>query len=417
MFAPRVAKPKATQPQRSTALAQRPSRSAVSQAHLLQRSIGNLAQRGSVTRNEPGAQEKEANSAHTVAQEAAPSWDFSRIPLYPPERMGGLETPSLAPVPRLPIQAKLKVGAVNDPLEHEADRVSEQIMRMPEPRVQRKCACGGTPGPTGECEADAQAEAVVRMSTGAAQLNLADASTRVQRKCASCSEEQKCPHCMEEEQAEHLARKEAGADRSQGGMAAPKAVHDVLRSPGQELGTETREFFEQWFGRSFANVRVHTDGAAAASALEVNALAYTVGEHIVFGAGQYRPAVDDGRLLIAHELTHTIQQGKDQHYLQRWAPCKPARLSLQECPPREPGEKEYAKNGPMVFLKLGRSSDEAGGALIANFDIGSSRIKPNLLNSLYWKEFVRQAVEGGSRLTLVGFTDCQDQDSRTQVRA
>src|SRR5689334_16102419 len=112
MFAPPVAK-KAIQPQRSTVVAQRPSQSAISQAHLLQRSIGNqamlrlLAQRGSVTRNEPGAQEKEADSAHTVAQEATPSWDFAKIPLFSPGR-------AELPAPRLPIQAKLKVGAVND---------------------------------------------------------------------------------------------------------------------------------------------------------------------------------------------------------------------------------------------------------------------------------------------------------------
>ena len=114
MFAPPVAKPKAMQPQRSTVVAQRPSQSAVSQAHLLQRSIGNqamirlLAQRGSVTRNEPGAQEKEADSAHRVAQEAAPSWDFSKIPVFSPGRADRFQMPPLFPAPRPPFRQSSK---------------------------------------------------------------------------------------------------------------------------------------------------------------------------------------------------------------------------------------------------------------------------------------------------------------------
>jgi hypothetical protein len=89
---------------------------------------------------------------------------------------------------------------------------------------------------------------------------------------------------------------------------APPIVHDVLSSPGQPLDTETRAFMESRFGRDFSQVRVHTDGRAAESAQSVNALAYTVGENVVFGAGQYTPTTTQGKKLLAHELTHVVQQ-------------------------------------------------------------------------------------------------------------
>lgn len=89
---------------------------------------------------------------------------------------------------------------------------------------------------------------------------------------------------------------------------APPIVHDVLRSPGQPLSRSVRATVEPAFGRDFSQVRVHTDAKAAESAQAVNALAYTVGNQVVFGEGQYQPQTEKGRHLIAHELTHTIQQ-------------------------------------------------------------------------------------------------------------
>src|SRR5206468_4557379 len=68
-----------------------------------------------------------------------------------------------------------------------------------------------------------------------------------------------------------------------------KAITDVLRSPGHPLDSATRALFEPRFGRDFSDVRVHTDSSAAASARSINANAYTLGENLVFGAGQYAP--------------------------------------------------------------------------------------------------------------------------------
>jgi len=91
--------------------------------------------------------------------------------------------------------------------------------------------------------------------------------------------------------------------------AVPPIVYDVLRSPGRPLDEETRAFFEPRFGHDFSRVRLHTDAKAAQSALSVNALAYTVGPHVVFGAARHEPSTLSGRELMAHELTHVVQQG------------------------------------------------------------------------------------------------------------
>jgi len=88
----------------------------------------------------------------------------------------------------------------------------------------------------------------------------------------------------------------------------PPIVHEVLRSPGQPLDAQTRTFMEPRFGHDFSHVRVHSDAKAADSARAVNALAYTVGQDVVFGDRQYAPETYEGKRLLAHELTHVVQQ-------------------------------------------------------------------------------------------------------------
>ncbi len=89
---------------------------------------------------------------------------------------------------------------------------------------------------------------------------------------------------------------------------APPVVHEALHSPGQALDLTAREIMEQRFGHDFSGVRVHTDSKAAESARAVNALAYTVGNDVVFGANRYAPHLPAGQRLLAHELTHVVQQ-------------------------------------------------------------------------------------------------------------
>jgi hypothetical protein len=233
------------------------------------------------------------------------------------------------------LQAKLASSPPGDPYEQEADRAAEQVTgRTGTAIIQRKCSCGGgcpscekekriesdksvqlklavsAPGDPYEQEADHVAERVMRMpdpGAAAAASTVAPAVSGVQRKCACGGT---CPRCQEEQEGHghgDLQMKAAGPG-SAGGIEAPPAVHEALRTPGQPLDAATRSFMEPRFGQDFSNVRLHADSQAAASAQDVNAHAYTVGRDIVFGPGRLAPSTDAGRRLIAHELTHVVQQ-------------------------------------------------------------------------------------------------------------
>lgn len=158
-------------------------------------------------------------------------------------------------------RVSLNISAPHDTYEEEADAVANQVMRMPEQGVQRRCSCGGVASAGGEC-ATCKAKRLQRMSEVS----------------------------------------------SGGGQQAPASVKKTINQSGSPLDSATRGYMENRFGRDFTNVRVHTDGEAAQSASDVAAKAYTVGENIVFGQGQYQPQSYEGKHLIAHELAHTLQQ-------------------------------------------------------------------------------------------------------------
>jgi len=129
----------------------------------------------------------------------------------------------------------------------------------------------------------------------------------LQRKC-TCGQ-----HTVAGGECEECRRKSGGmlhraAASPSSVNGVPPIVHDVLSSSGQPLDAGTRAFMEPRFGHDFSQVRVHTDARAAESAQAVNALAYTVGRDVVFGTGQYAPGTSDGKRLIAHELSHVVQQ-------------------------------------------------------------------------------------------------------------
>jgi hypothetical protein len=189
-----------------------------------------------------------------------------------------------------PIQTKLEVGAANDPLEREADQLASRIMHMADPASMSSSASG---------------EVVQRKCQTCTDE---EEKQTVQRKCQSCSDAEKKE--KDEEAPEKLSRKEGGGAAALGGTAAPALVREVVRSPGRPLNPTTRAFFEPRFGYDFSRVRIHSDAQASAAAQAVNALAYTVGKDVVFGAAQFAPHTTKGRTLLAHELTHVIQQSQ-----------------------------------------------------------------------------------------------------------
>ena len=91
---------------------------------------------------------------------------------------------------------------------------------------------------------------------------------------------------------------------------APPIVQDVISGGGQPLDGSTKYFFESRFGHDFSNVKIHTGSKAAESSQAINAHAFTLGNNIVFNEGKYDSGTDDGRKLLAHELTHVLQQGQ-----------------------------------------------------------------------------------------------------------
>ena len=244
-------KPKATQ-QTTSAKSTTPGRAHFGQSRKvnsilhLQRTLGNQAMQRML---QTKAEDLEAGwPAPEVTRVAH---DFSQIPVHP-------KSPAS-------VQAKLTIGPPRDIYEQEADRVSEQVMSMPEPQLQRVCACGG-----------------------------------------------ECPKCQTEQSGQEHERLQTKRVQSSdlGQSAAPPIVHEVLDSPGQPLDATTRAFMEPRFGHDFSRVRVHTDAKATESAQAVKAAAYTVGRDIVFNQNHYDPHSAPGRFLLAHELAHTLQQGQ-----------------------------------------------------------------------------------------------------------
>src|SRR5258708_8822667 len=172
--------------------------------------------------------------------------------------------------------------------------------------LQRQCSCGQHTG-GGECaECRQKREGTLQRSAVTATFTPIHSGT-LQR----CSGGVECSECRQKREKREVMMQRA-AEGNGSISSVPPIVHDVLNSPGQPLDAETQAFMEQRFGHDFSGVSVHADARAAESARLVNALAYTVGRNVVFGAGQYIPGTFMGKRLLAHELTHTIQQSQGQ---------------------------------------------------------------------------------------------------------
>lgn len=129
----------------------------------------------------------------------------------------------------------------------------------------------------------------------------------VMRKAAGTSHSEGEEMCQESGQGEAFTGIKRRASPSSAPAHVPRVVSDLIHSPGHPLDPATRSFFEPRFGRDFSDVRVHTDSEAGDSARNLNALAYTATDHIVFAPGQYSPSSAEGQRLIAHELAHVVR--------------------------------------------------------------------------------------------------------------
>lgn len=271
------------------------------------------------------------------------------------------------------IQAKLQISQPGDQYEQEADRVAEHVMRMPDQTA--PIEMGGLP-----------------------QIS------RLQRKCAQCEEEEIQRQPMEDEE-ETLQPKFVPGNSLEASSEASARVSS-FRGGGQFLPDSARTFSEPRFGRDFSQVRVHTDAQAAQSAQAVNALAFTVGQDIVFGTGQYAPATVAGNKLLAHELTHVVQQGSQGLMLQRFQACETA----ENCPARNSGEEARSRSTPLLVKDF---ASPTFGILISNFAVDEHHAKPDLHTSLTWINLLAHiGLAASDEWEILGFSDCKGPESR-----
>lgn len=204
----------------------------------------------------------------------------------------------------------------NDPLEHEADSVADQVMRIPGP-----------------------------------EFSVPSATARLSREYATSA---------------------GGKSQSEpprpvpAGSAVPSVVREVLSTPGQPLDAATREYFEPRFGYDFSRVRLHADSAAAESAEAVNAFAYTVGSHLVFARQRYAPHSREGQALLAHELAHVVQQSPIIARQQ-----KPAEQSA-EAQGEEPARDKW-KGTPVSQIVISLARSRAGFRIPQGMLLGTVR--------------------------------------------
>jgi hypothetical protein len=196
----------------------------------------------------------------------------------------------------LGVQPKLSLGTSGDAFEQEADRTADTVMKNDPSASHAGCSCGAAHGESCQCGHRVNASPVKVQRFTPRPMGRASTNARAQ---------------------------------------TPASVDHVLRQAGSPLPASVRRDMESRFGHDFSDVRVHTDSVAQASARHIAANAYTAGTHIVFGAGRFAPESSSGAHLLAHELTHVLQQraGTVQRMVQRDDDdAKKARLSRELIP-------------------------------------------------------------------------------------
>jgi Domain of unknown function (DUF4157) len=187
----------------------------------------------------------------------------------------------------------------------EASRKSQpfRAARNPALMLRRKCGCGGSPSSsvTGECESCKTKRLQTKLSIGASNDPLELEADRVADRVMSAY------GAPGMDSTPPRIQRVAGESAGQAGTA-PASIDRVLAGSGRPLDPVLRQDMVRRFGYDFSQVRIHTGTQAERSAREVSALAYTVGNNIVFGPNQFSPGSQSGRRLIAHELTHVVQQ-------------------------------------------------------------------------------------------------------------
>jgi len=236
------------------------------------------------------------------------------------------------------LQAKLKIGKPGDKYEQEADRVAEQVMRMSEPKISRQTEEEEEeliqPKPIAEqitplVQRQAEPEEEEEEEEEPIQAKILSTENPVLQRQEEEEEEEELvqPKPITEQITPLVQRQEEPEEEeepvqtkgnsSNAAMATPGVESSInsLKGGGQPLSKSVRNYFEPKFGYDFSGVRVHADSKASKTAEAINAKAFTSEKNVVFGSGEYSPETSSGKRLLAHELTHVVQQASGNRSL------------------------------------------------------------------------------------------------------
>ena len=247
-------------------------------------------------------------------------------------------------VQRLPIKRNLSIGAVDDPMEYEADAMADTVMRMPEPNL-------------------------------------------IQRKCTHCAEEE----VQRKPLASFVQRKE-----KEDGNTISDATHnqvEATRGGGSAMPANTKTFMESRFGIDFSNVRIHSGGYASQLSNQLNAQAFTLNNDIYFNSGKFSPEFSEGKHLLAHELTHTIQQsGNARREIQKKEmEFNPALIAVQ----LRNAMKGWGTDEAAIYAALsGRTPDQVTAITVQYKELKRRDLKADLEDELAASELKKLALYG-----------------------
>jgi hypothetical protein len=218
-------------------------------------------------------------------------------------------------------QPRLAVNQPNDVYEHEADAVADRVLRMPDtssflthekpfftpPIIYSKNITTIKEKPLKKEKKEEEREEIIPETQDKLSFDVFPPPPDNRRQNKSALLQRKCAQCEEEETT--MQRKEISIETTVADASTENYINS-LYGKGRSLTQNERKFFESRMSYDFSDVQLHTNNEANQSAKSINALAYTHENNIVFGAGQYQPNTDDGKKLMAHELTHVMQQSQ-----------------------------------------------------------------------------------------------------------
>ena len=302
--------------------------------------------------------------------------------------------------------------------------------------LQRKCAACGNHTVAGEECTDCKKRKTLGLQT---KLNINEPGDRYEQEADRIADQVMAMPAHSTISRSPLNIQRFSGESSGQGNEVPESVHQVLASYGRPLEPGLRQDMEARFGHDFSHVRVYTDAAAEQSAREVNAYAYTVVSGIVFGANRFVPSTQEGCRLIAHELTHVVQQGaapsaathsrtqavgegegatetkgllvspaSGSSRIQRQPKSNKGTSKIEECPPMERNEREEAAKAKMQLVERIPQQEW----LIFGFPIGETEIAVDevagfistILRSMMQGHFFY--ITGQDPLEILGFSDC-----------